>query len=108
MYVTMDDSRLINVTQLQEFLKASQQIVVSLEGSPLEEKYQFIEKIIKQFSYRNLSKKEKHIVIIYLRKVTGYKKRQLYRLVTKAEHGRLKKAVYQRIGPTKIYVRGGH
>jgi hypothetical protein len=105
MYVTMDDSRLINVTQLQEFLKASQRVMVSLKESSLEEKYHFIEKIIKQFSYRNLSKKQKHIVIAYLHKVTGYKKERLYQLVAKAENGVLKKAVYVRSQPTKIYVR---
>ena len=104
MNVTMDDSRLINVTQLQEFLTASQKVIVSLENSSLEEKYQFIQKTIKQFSYWKLSRKEKHIVIMYIKKVTGYKKRQLYRLVNMAEKGKLKKAVYVRTSPTKIYV----
>src|SRR3989338_5288463 len=104
MNVTMDDSRLINVTQLQEFLTASQKVIVSLENSSLEEKYQFIQKTIKQFSYWKLSRKEKHIVIMYIKKVTGYKKRQLYRLLNMAEKGKLKKAVYVRTSPTKIYV----
>jgi hypothetical protein len=35
MLITMDDWRLIQVTQLQEFLKASQRVVVSLEESSL-------------------------------------------------------------------------
>lgn len=39
MNITMDDSRLLKVTQLQEFLKASQKVVVSISDSPLEEKY---------------------------------------------------------------------
>jgi len=104
MKIIMDDSRLINVTQLQEFLKASRQVVVSMENSSLEEKYQFIQKTIKQFSYKTLSKKEKHIVIVYIKKVTGYKKRHAYRLVAKAEKGKLKKAAYVRSSPAKIYV----
>jgi len=104
MYVTMDDSRLIQVTQLQEFLKASQKVVVSLEASSLEEKYAFITKTIKQFSYEKLSKKEKRIVLTYLKKVTGYKKERLYQLVSRAENGTLKKAFYVRSNPTKIYV----
>lgn len=104
MLITMDDSRLINVTQLQEFLKASQRVVVSLEESSLEEKYAFITKIIKQFSYHKLSKKEKRIVLAYLKKVTGYKKERLYQLVARAENGTLKKALYVRYNPTKIYV----
>lgn len=105
MYVTMDDSRLINVTQLNEFLTASRSVAVSLEESPLEKKYQFIEKTIRQFSYWKLSKKEKRIVLYYLIKVTGYKKERLYQLVGRAEKGTLKKAVYVRSNPTKIYVR---
>ncbi|MBI3887737.1 integrase, partial [Candidatus Microgenomates bacterium] len=100
----MDDSRLINVPQLSEFLTASQKVVVTLEDSSLEEKYQFIQKTIKQFLYWKLSRKEKHIVIVYIKKVTGYKKRQVYRLITRAEIGKLTKAVYVRTLPTKIYV----
>lgn len=104
MKVIMEDSRLINVTQLQEFLKASQRVVVSLEESTLLEKYQFIEKNIKKFNYQKLSKKERRIIYLYLRKLTGYKKAQLYRLIKRAEIGTLQKALYKRSNPTKIYV----
>lgn len=103
MNITMDDSRITTVAQLQEFLKASQKVVVSLENEPIEEKYAFIEKTIKQFSYQKLSKQHKRIVLMYLRKVTGYKKRQTYRLVTRVEKGVLKKVLYQRVKPHRIY-----
>src|SRR5487761_1115822 len=104
MQITMDDSRLVNITQLREFLKASQKVVVSLENASIEEKYQYIEKTIKQFSYTKLSKKDKRIVLSYIKKVTGYKTARLYKPVARAEQGTLKKALYQRIHPTKIYV----
>jgi len=104
MNITMDDSRLTHVTQLVAFLKASQQVVVSLRDAPLAEKYCFITKTIKQFSYQNLSKKDKHTVILYLHKVTGYKKQRLYQLVKRAEKRTLQKASYARAHPTKIYV----
>ncbi len=100
----MDDSRLINVTQLQAFLKASQKVVVSLENATIDQKYSFIEKTIKQFSYQKLSKKEKRIVLVYIQKVTGYKKERLYQLVPKAEIGALKKVLYKRVNPTRVYV----
>lgn len=103
MNITMDDSRISSIAQLSEFLKGSQKVVVSLEHGSLEEKYQFIKKIVKQFSYQKLSKKEKRIVYCYLRKVTGYKKAQLYRLIKRAEIGRLEVASYQRVKPHKIY-----
>ncbi len=102
----MNDSRLINVTQLQEFLKGSQGVNLSLENAPIEEKYKFIDETIKRLNYSKLSKKEKRIVYIYLRKITGYKKAQLYRLMKKAEIGRLKKNMYHRINPHKIYTVG--
>jgi len=104
MNITMDDSRLTHVTQLSEFLKASQKVVVSLEHASLSEKYGFITKTIKQFSYQTLSKKGKHTVILYLHKVTGYKKQRLYQLVKRAEKRTLQKALYERLHPTKIYV----
>lgn len=103
MKITMNDSRLINVTQLSEFLKGSQGVSLSLENALIEEKYKFIDEAIKRLNYSKLSKKEKRIVYVYLRKITGYKKAQLYRLMKKAEIGKLKKNMYQRINPHKIY-----
>lgn len=103
MKITMNDSRLINVTQLQEFLKGSQGVNLSLKDASLDEKYKFINETIKRLAYSKLSKKEKRIVYVYLRKITGYKKAQLYRLMKKAEIGRLKKNMYQRVNPHKIY-----
>ncbi len=100
----MDDSRLTNITQLKEFLKGSLKMVISLEESPLKEKYSFITKTIKQFSYQRLPKKEKHVIINYLHKVTGYKKNRLYQFIKRAEQGTLQKAVYIRSNPVKIYI----
>jgi len=99
----MDDSRITSIAQLKEFLNASQKVVVSLEQSPLEEKYRFIEKTLKQFSYKRLSRKEKRIVVAYLQKVTGYKHAQLFRLTKRAENDSLKKSLYKRVNPNRIY-----
>lgn len=87
MQITMDDSRITSIAQLKEFLNGSQKVIVVLKQSPLEEKYRFIEKTIKQFSYKKLSKKDKRIVIRYLRKITEYKHTQLFRLITRSERG---------------------
>ena len=102
-HITMDDSRIISIEQLKDFLKASQKVVVLLEDQPIDEKYAFIEQTIKQFSYATLSKKDKHIVCLYLKKITGYKKRQTYRLIKRAQKGSLEKILYQRVKPHKIY-----
>jgi hypothetical protein len=99
----MDDSRLLHVTQLTEFLKGSQGVALSLVDATLDEKYTFITDTIKRIKYTLLSKKEKRVVYVYLRKITGYKKAQLYRLMKKAEIGKLKKSMYQRMNPHKVY-----
>lgn len=103
MKVIMDDSRFISITQLREFLKGSQKLVVSLEDAAISERYSFIEKTAKRLSYSRLSKKEKRIVVDYLRKVTGYKHTQLFRLIKRAGKGHLTRSLYKRIHPVKIY-----
>ncbi len=103
MKVTMDDSRITSIAQLKDFLNGSQRVVVSLEDSSIKDKYSFIEKTVRQFLYQDLKKKEKRIVVLYLRKVTGYKKAQLYKLIQRAEKGKLEKALYKRAHPVKIY-----
>lgn len=74
MDITMNDSRIVSITQLEEFLKGSLKIPFSLDKESVEGKYEFIEENLKRFSYRNLKRKEKRIILWYLRKVTGYKK----------------------------------
>lgn len=103
MEITMDDSRLINVTQLQAFLKGSQGVTLSLENAPIEQKYACINTTVKKFTYEKLSRKEKRVVYVYLRRITGYKKAQMYRLIEKAVKGHLKKRLYTRVNPHKIY-----
>lgn len=103
MTITMDDSRITTLAELQLFLNGAKKTALSLEGSSLSEKYAFIGKTVKKFSYQKLCKKDKRIVYIYLRKITGYKKAQLYRLIAKTGKGVLKPAPYLRIKPHKIY-----
>lgn len=106
MKVIMDDSRLTTIIQLREFLHGSQKLVVSLAEAPIGEKYEFLERTIKQFSYQKLSKKDKRIVILYLRKITGYQHSQLFRLIERSQKGRLTKQPYHRIKPHRIYTNG--
>lgn len=102
----MDDSRLNNISQLQAFLKGSQKLVVTLEGSPISEKYEFISETVFKFRYFKLGRKDKRVVLLYLKKITGYKHTQLFRLVERARTGKLVKAKYVRIKSSKIYTGG--
>ncbi len=97
----MDDSRLNNLTAIAEFLKGSQKLVLKLET--IEEKYLFLDKTIDRFHYSSLKRKEKQILLAYLKKITGYKKAQLLRLVKRAARGELKRKKYRRINSHRIY-----
>jgi len=101
MNISMDDSRIVNITELKAFLTSSKKMVLKMET--IDEKYQFINKVIKRFKYHRLSRKEKHIVLVYLKKVTCYRKAQLLRLVKRALKGDLKRTVYVRHNPHIIY-----
>lgn len=99
----MDDSRINTVTQLAVLVTETQKLVLTLEESSLIEKYSFIQKTLKKFSYQKLKKKDKRVVYLYLKKITGYKKAQMYRLIGRAEKGKLQPIPYQRVHPHKIY-----
>jgi len=103
MQITMNDSRIQSIAQLREFLKGTQKIPFSLETESIEKRYSFIDETVKRFSYKRLSKKDKKVILWYLQKVTGYKKERVYQLVGRAEKGSLKKALYTRVKPHKIY-----
>ncbi len=94
MNITMDDSRLTNINELQIFLKGSQKLVVTLEDKPIDEKYKFISETIFKFRYFKLDKTDKKVVLLYLKKITGYKHTQLFRLVDRAKIGKLIKAKF--------------
>jgi hypothetical protein len=106
MNITMDDSRLTNITEVQAFLKGSLKLVVTLENSPVAEKYKFISATIFKFRYFKLGRKDKRVVLLYLKKITGYKHTQLFDLVERARISKLFKTKYKRIHPSKIYTGG--
>jgi hypothetical protein len=80
----MDDSRLTNVTQLTRFLKGAQGLDVSLRAAGISRRYEFIDRTIDRLKYHRLSRKQKRAVLAYLRKITGYRKAQLFRLIDRA------------------------
>lgn len=99
----MDDSRITTVAQLAILVTETQKLGLSLEEASVSEKYAFIQKTLKKFSYQKLVKKDKRIVYVYLKKITGYKKAQLYRLLRRAEQGDLRPTPYQRVHPHSVY-----
>lgn len=103
MNIDMDDSRIQSIAQLAQFLNGAPQLVVSLEHAAIEEKYRFIDRTVDRFRYSKLKRKERHTVYRYVRKVTGYQKAQLLRLIKRAVLGRLIRKEYHRVNPNRIY-----
>jgi len=81
MTISMNDSHIISVAQIQEFIKVARDI--SFRGASQKEKYQWIEDVIVRFRYFSLKKKERSILKSYMRKMTGYSNAQLKRLIGK-------------------------
>lgn len=97
----MNDSRIDSISQLREFVKGSIKFEVELES--IAEKYKLINKTVKKFKYHKLSRGEKHVVRLYLKKLTGYKKAQLNRLIKRSIEGNLKRTTYVRHNPHITY-----
>ena len=88
MTITMDDSHMLSIAQIREFLQLSE--VVKFEGISLKEKYEWTDKVLTRFRYSQLKKKEKGSVRKYIMKMTGISKSQLTRLIfKKAEVGKV-------------------
>jgi len=97
----MDDSRLNNINGLREFLESSKTLVINIDS--IDDKYAFIQGVVTKFKYKKLTKKDKHIVVLYIKKCTGYKKAQTKRLIARAEKGELFCKEYIRTNPTLTY-----
>ena len=69
MQIKMDDSHIINVTQIKEFLKLNNGI--KFEAVSRKEKYQWIEKTLLKFRYFRQRKKDKAMIKNYIRQMTG-------------------------------------
>ncbi len=77
----MDDSGINTIHQIKEFLQQTSSLEFSLTSASLNTKYEFISKTIKRFNYFKLSKVDKHWVLKYLQKITGYHHSQLMVLI---------------------------
>ena len=81
MTINMNDSHVVSIAQIREFLQASQ--IIKFEGVSQKEKYAWIETTLNRFRYFSLRKKDKSSVKKYLRQMTGFSDSQLTRLIAK-------------------------
>ena len=76
----MNIENLTTIEELDNFIQGNQAVAFTILGDK-NERYKFIQKTLIKFRYITLKKPDKGIVNHYLRKVTGYSRQQLTRLV---------------------------
>lgn len=76
----MKIDNLRTISEMDAFINGTQPIAFAV-ASNKDERYEFAEKVLKRFNYSRLKKREKGIVIKFLRKITGYSRQQVTRMV---------------------------
>ena len=91
MKTIMKLDNLKTIEEMGNFLNGSQTIAFAVATSK-DERYLFVESILKRFGYPRLRRREKGTVIQFLMKVSGYSRQQLTRMIQRcAEKGELKR-----------------
>ncbi|WP_430521175.1 hypothetical protein, partial [Aliivibrio sp.] len=80
MKAIMNIENLKNIEDLEQFIQGNQVVAFTVLGDK-NERYKFIQKTLVKFRYLTLKKPEKGIVNRYLRKISGYSRQQLTRLI---------------------------
>jgi hypothetical protein len=84
MVINMDESKLRTIAQLEEFLKATPELLFNGLGSRADsERYEHISRVLRRFDYPNRSKHERGVVLAYLQRTSGYSRSQIKRLVSR-------------------------
>jgi len=86
----MDETKLRTIAQLQEFLDATPEVSFSgAAGEADTERYAHISRVLRRFDYPQRSKRERGVVLAYLRRTSGYSRPQITRLVQRWDENRL-------------------
>lgn len=86
MHIIMNDAHIVSVAQLRELVKFTNR--VEFKSASKEETYRWIEEALGKFRYFSLrSKKEKTIVLSYLKQMTGLSRGHVKKLVKRKKRG---------------------
>ena len=95
MNIHMNDSQLTSLAEVRTFLQSSTGL--QFKGKRKEEVYEWIEDTLVRFEYLTLKKKHKSTVRRYIKKMTGYSKPQLNRLILQYKKtGKIRIQEYER------------
>jgi transposase InsO family protein len=82
---------LSTISQMEDFLNGSQSIAFAV-ATTQDERYSFVERVLRRFSYSRLKRSDRGVVIRFLRKVCGYSRQQLTRMIQRyLEEGELRR-----------------
>lgn len=84
----MNESKLSTIEQIEQFLKASTLVEFSAHGGDAE-RYAHISRVLKRFDYPQRNKRERGVLLEYLRHTSGYSRPQVTRLVARWRANRL-------------------
>jgi len=88
MVIDMNETRLRTIEQIEQFLSASAPVEFSAAGDD-SERYRHISRVLKRFDYPGRSKRERGVLLKYLRHTSGYGRAQITRLVARWQGNRL-------------------
>jgi hypothetical protein len=102
MTLNMNDSHVVSIAQIREFLQASQ--IIKFESVSRKEKYAWVENTLNRFGYFSLRKKDKSTIKKYILRMTGFSDAQLGRLIAvKKKKGKILLSSTKRHTFTTIY-----
>lgn len=79
MTITMNDSHIISIAQIKQFLKVNQ--AIKFKAVSKKEQYDWINDVLTKFRYFGLRKKDRGIVRGYIAKMTGLSKSQVGKII---------------------------
>ena len=88
----MDETRLRTIEQLEEFLGATPEVVFAAPGAGRaaeNQRYEHISHVLTRFDYPRRNKHERGVVLAYLRRISGYGRAQVNRLVARWAENRV-------------------
>jgi hypothetical protein len=100
----MDDRRLQTIEQIKQFLEGNHEVEFkALSG---EEKYEWMESVRRRFWYEKLRRADKGLIRQYIKKITGYSRAQVSRLIGQYKRsGELRRREYRRHRFPRKYTR---
>lgn len=81
MTLNMDDTQITTLEQIQRILDSSQ--AITFKGVDREQRYRWIEAVVKRFDYFELRRKGKGLLKAYLQRLSGFSRAQVTRLLSR-------------------------